>query len=578
MTSPAEGRVLCVFVPGIKGSVLKCVKCHRQTWPPEFLGKNIETIRRFVSKRSTKLEQLMDSDESSCLVTHEQTAYCVIKELVILNGVYKRDVYGKFLKNLQKECDGVGLTRDGRHKVVTLYAFAYDWTLGVRHAAERLYYYLQEAINNYSAFALIGHSMGGLISRFMLEEIVYRERATNPTAQRIYDRAKLVYALGVPHYGTVRSLHYLIDPRGGDFTRYYRTVQSLYDMIPFSDLTSQIDGLSTGKETVHSDRTTMKRKRSDIFLKRSERDILVAGDDWRPSRDDRPDRCEHNPSYVRGSSTTPTPVHVRRLVDMLTVRFPELAPSANRILEGAAVHFSLNSDHRPVGCVYFCVNAVGVMSPSLIDKNDTMIRGCKRGDGLVCSVVEPRSTVDYKREHYVDEANKYTVHVKMLKRIDVFRVVCDVLANDIFGSNTTGKRNGIKYLWRKYVHDHAGVEIVSNYTFEQNGIWEISTNNLNSDCCVLTVRIGDITASSMENNSIVIGLLSDPRDDGRGVHSTDRNADRLVRISVNPARDWNRVTVILVGQYRLFNVRALSSNDGCCKFPRLRGKSTEMDD
>lgn len=514
------------------------------------------------------MEHLMNADEYDCLVTHSQTVCGIVKKVTVLGGIYTRDVYATFLRNLQDECDGAGLTDDGLHKVVTLHSFAYDWTLGIRNAAEALFAYLHGAVNDYSAVVLVAHSMGGLVCRYVLEEMCYRRGA-----DALYRRVRLVYAMGVPHYGTVRALHYLIDPRGGVFTEHCRHIQSLYDMIPFSDLNAQIDGIQTGARRTCLPDSSMTRYRSELFLKRTDREIVVSRDDWRPGRD-----------YVanRDNPAGTLPNYTRCLIDKLTSRFPVLARYRDRLREAADVHFALDSQRRPAGCVYMFVNAVGFMSPSLIDKNDFMFRKCARGDGLVCSTVDddrqrdgsaaplvcPPTTVVGRRETDADATirgfveNKYSVHVDMLKHIDVFRVVREILAKEIFGNTTIGRMDGIKYLWRRTMCDNDGSTVVSSSTIPFRR-WSISAANLASGRCVVSVSIKDTldTDTPHVDGDVTLDMRRLPvasscNDRRSETESSSPVDDGITSVTLKLARDWNRVTLIVGGHYTILNVRS----------------------
>lgn len=561
-------RVLCVFVPGLKGSVLKCECCDRRTWPPSFLDSNVQTIRRVLTKRSMKIESMLNSVESECLTSHPQTVCGIVRKVRILNGLYTRDVYATFLENLLVECDGVGLTSDGLHKAVTLHEFAYDWTRGVRHAAETLFAYLQCSIGVYDAVVFVAHSMGGLVCRYLLEELCYNGRdEADTTAGHLYRKVKLVYALGVPHYGTVRALHHLIDPLGGDFAERCRRVQSLYDMIPFSDLNAQIDGLSTSVRRPYLYALSLKRYRSDLFLKRTDGKVIVNRDDWRPP-DGRADR------------THVLPHHVRVLVDILTSRFPVLARCPERLHEAAGVHFALNSELRPTGCAYLFLNAVGLMSPSSIDRNNFLFRRCAQGDGVVCSIVDRVRSHAFAGERRTasggrpignaaingSDENAYGVHVKMLKHIDVFRVVRETVARELYGGTTVGRPNGIRYLWRRTFNDGGDTAAVSSSTFTWRQ-WSVTAINLVSGRCVLSVRtIADGGgADEQTTGDMIVDLIPtlfetrDRNDDdsGHGIAaaaSTDIPIDVITSVTVKPANDWRKVTVIIDGHYTILTV------------------------
>lgn len=590
-------RVLCVFVPGIKGSVLKCTACNRRSWPPEFLDSSYATLHRYVYKRSTRIEQLMNTDEIECLATHAQSACAVLRKISILNGLMERTVYASLLDSLQKDCDAVGLTRNGRHRRITLQAFAYDWTLGVSHAAEQLLSYLSEVAGQYTGIALVAHSMGGLVCRYMIEKLIYTRRSFDATSKLLYHELKLLYAIGVPHYGTVRSLHRLVDPDGGAYTKHCRKLQSLYDMIPFSDLDSQIDENKVGeakalepiaiKQVVEptsgggnccdappllpprskrhytGKAERLVRYRSEIFLRKTCSAVNVDRDHWNPTRQ----------LGLREEATTAGD-HIDRLVNKLILRFPELKGCEERLSIGARTHFELNSRNKPPGCVYFCVNAVGIKSPSLIDKHNKLLRECESGDGIVCSVVERQGTgrnmwsrlnprlfsrrasrqpSDTTRNIVSVEdrkTNKYSVHVSMLNSIDVFRTVRDVLAPQIYGNATAGLWSGKKYLWRTFVDKQTTSKVVTSTTTLYHGC-DITATTLETGQFVVNVDLQCATECIRNKGLVVTVTPIERQTKNNGRHKGDCSS---CQIRIRPDTDWSRVTVILYGHHSISHV------------------------
>lgn len=567
-----DHRVLCVFVPGIKGSVLRCESCKRRSWPPQFLDSNIEMMRRFMTVRSGKIERLMSTSEIECLTAHTQSVCDVLKEVSVLSGLIKRNVYGKFLERLQKDCDEMGLTPNGQYRRATVYNFAYDWTLGVRHAAAELYSYLQSTVSMYSGVALIAHSMGGLVCRYMLEELLYHDyHKQRPSSKYLFERVKLMYAIGVPHYGAVRSLHHLIDSDGGDLTKYCRGVQSLYDMIPFSDLESQVEGFPvvSGSATCESHRT--ERHRSDIFLKKTDQRVIIDRKYWRPHT--RPNTGQQSSlSLTSGQyQSTDTSRYISYLVDNLCSRFPELTPYRDRLCRGAVAHFSLNSSHKPPGCVYICVNGVGVRTPSLIDEKNRLFRGCKSGDGIVCSVADRKKERGWKRLFWTLKAGKSAtrsvhdkndpedtpqmmkdtvVHVSMLNCINVFRGVREILATDLFGNSATRNWNGKKCLWDMFVENETMCEEVVSSSSTLFYGHEITATNLKSGYCVLNVIFNSDGGS---NDGLDITVMSHS-----GKHYVLKK-ENYTNIGITPDADWSRVTVIFGGHHAIYNVQRLEA-------------------
>lgn len=526
--SSGRRRVLCVFVPGIKGSVLRCASCDRRSWPPQFLDYYAQTLRRIVSRRTTKIRRLMDANEAECLVSHRQLPCGVVKSVKVFGGLFRKHVYGTFLDTLRRDFDEVG-------DAVTLLEFAYDWTLGVRRAAQQLMSDLREVTGSYEAVVFVSHSMGGLVCRYLLEELVHRTRHSDPTAAYLNDATKLLYMVGVPHYGAVRSLHYLVDTADDYKAALSRRMQSLYDMIPFSDLEGE----------------RLKRVRSDIFLRKTERLLVVDRDHWKPERP--------------GSRLTDA--HIPYLVDLVVSRFPQLTCHRDRLSRAAKVHFALDSGRkRPTGCVYFCVNAVGVKSPSAIETDGRLTRDCDRGDGIVCSVVDER--VLWKDRSgwasrlfgrpgiagvgntttTTDRGDGYTsVHLSFINCLDVFGAMKRVLAAELFDNTAvTGPWSGKKSIWWSLVGEGgmSSTEVVSSSTRLFHGC-EIAVSNLKCGYCVLSLRTAPSQATrTVERARLEISLVS--------------TGDRLpISVLLKPDKCWTGVTVVLSGHRTISNVHTV---------------------
>lgn len=604
-----EHRVLCVFVPGIKGSVLRCDSCKRRSWPPQFLDNSIESFRRYVSVRSRKIEHMMKPEEAECLAMHHQTVYGVLKKVTFLKGLIKRDIYGEFLTNLQSDCDAIGLTSDGLKRRVELHSFAYDWR-NVRQAAEQLLSYLSTTICSFSAIVLVAHSMGGLVCRYMLEELVHHRRVFDPVARQLHHDVKMVYMMGVPHYGSLRSLYHLVDPQNSSVAAHYRNIQSLYDMIPFSDIGSQIEGTLSGSsgvkvaveppiekvvvkdltsvgshtESLDTDGVALRRFRSDIFLKEIDGEITVDHRHWLPENS--PQQSGRSITRTREADINE---HILTLTAGLVSRFPELKAYEARLLLGARVHFALNSSHKPPGCVYICVNAVGVKSPSMIDGQNRLYRDCDNGDGVVCSVVERpngkhsryglgsvlwnkfRTQTDHSvgavQTESVDatslenaagqDKKRFNVHVSMLKSIDVFRFVRLVLPTEICGSGAAGTPwSGKKHIWRTFVDKGSISEVISSSTVMFRGL-EVTATNLKSGYCIVNIELEptDSIGSYSSSPSLEISVTQIPtQTTGTVVHPL---GDRTRKIKLRPGVDWSRVTVLLNSYFTISGVRDL---------------------
>jgi pimeloyl-ACP methyl ester carboxylesterase len=85
---------------------------------------------------------------------------------------------------------------------VDLYEFPYDWRRPIEHNGDVLHGYIERwaADNPEQQFTLVGHSMGGLVSR------AYMARHTGDAEKRI----KRLIMLGTPHFGTAGAVENMI--------------------------------------------------------------------------------------------------------------------------------------------------------------------------------------------------------------------------------------------------------------------------------------------------------------------------------------------------------------------------------
>jgi len=112
----------------------------------------------------------------------------------IIERVACFDVYGSLVAQFEE----LGFKRDGVEK--RLYLFPYDWRLDLQHTAEELARQL-DAVNSDGAreIFLIAHSMGGLISRLVLETGTYESRPW-------FKNIRSFIAMATPHQGAPLAL------------------------------------------------------------------------------------------------------------------------------------------------------------------------------------------------------------------------------------------------------------------------------------------------------------------------------------------------------------------------------------
>lgn len=211
-------RDVVVCLPGITGSVLK--KDGRDVWNISG-GALISALRTFGRSISDlKLEQdPPDVDDLGDGITAPE----VIRDVHLIPGFWKIDGYTKMMRYIEETFD---VTR-GRN----LFEFPYDWRRDNRVAARRLKRDAGAWLDAWrtssgaadAKLVLVGHSMGGVISRYFLECLDgWRDTRTLVT-------------FGTPYRGSVNALDTLVNGKKikfFDLTELGRSFTSIYQLLP----------------------------------------------------------------------------------------------------------------------------------------------------------------------------------------------------------------------------------------------------------------------------------------------------------------------------------------------------------
>lgn len=211
-------RDVVVCLPGITGSVLR--KDGRDVWNISG-GALINALATFGrSIGDLKLEQdPPDVDDLGDGITAPE----VIRDVHLIPGFWKIDGYTKMLRHIEETFD---VTR-GQN----LFEFPYDWRRDNRVAARRLARQGREWLNEWrtssgaadAKLVLVGHSMGGLISRYFLECLEgWRDTRTLVT-------------FGTPYRGSVGALDTLVNGKKikfFDLTELGRSFTAIHQLLP----------------------------------------------------------------------------------------------------------------------------------------------------------------------------------------------------------------------------------------------------------------------------------------------------------------------------------------------------------
>ncbi|HLO18170.1 MAG TPA: hypothetical protein VK206_25285, partial [Anaerolineales bacterium] len=158
---------IIILIPGLMGSVLKLN--GQQIWP----GPIESLIFPFQKMRELLSEDLVATD-------------CIRKYAVY-------DQYQQLIDDLKK-CEFI----EGE----TLFVAPYDWRRDIATAAKEL----ADKVDNHSVtgqsrndITLLGHSLGGLVSRYYLESGEFEDRPG-------FSHVRQLITLGTPHYGAPKAL------------------------------------------------------------------------------------------------------------------------------------------------------------------------------------------------------------------------------------------------------------------------------------------------------------------------------------------------------------------------------------
>jgi pimeloyl-ACP methyl ester carboxylesterase len=211
-----------VMLPGITGSVL--TKDGKDVWAPTAgavvgallsLGKNVKSLA--LKEDPPDVDDLGDG----------VVATRVMPDIHLIPGLWKIDGYSKLKSYVTKTFD----VRLGEN----LFEFPYDWRRDnrvsarklQRAAADWLRSWRESSGNQDAKLILVGHSMGGLVSRYYLECLDgWRDTRTLVT-------------FGTPYRGSLKAVGTLgnglakkIGPLSLDLTGMVRSLTAVYQLLP----------------------------------------------------------------------------------------------------------------------------------------------------------------------------------------------------------------------------------------------------------------------------------------------------------------------------------------------------------
>ena len=232
MRGSSVGDVL-VLLPGITGSVLQ--KDGRDVWA---LSGGAAVNGLLSLGRSVKDLELHGDDPDADDLGDGVTAPRVMPDTHLVPGLWKIDGYGKVAAVVKEQLEVV----PGQN----FFEFPYDWRrdnrVAARHLARQSHDWLRswrERSGNADAkLVLIGHSMGGLVSRYFLEVLDG------------WKDTRLLITFGTPYRGSLNALDFIANGMRkklgpvtlADLTGLLRSFTSVYQLLPIYPCVDQGDG------------------------------------------------------------------------------------------------------------------------------------------------------------------------------------------------------------------------------------------------------------------------------------------------------------------------------------------------
>lgn len=211
-----------VLLPGITGSVLE--KDGKEVWAPTG-GAILDAL--FSLGKNVKALELEDDSPDAPELGDGVVATRIMPDIHLLPGLWKIDGYSKALDWIETRFD----VRRGEN----LFPFPYDWRRDnrasahklARESVEWLRAWRERSGNANAKLILVGHSMGGLISRYFVECLEgWRD-------------TRLLVTFGTPYRGSLKAIGTLangfekkIGPLSIDLSKLVRSLTSVYQLLP----------------------------------------------------------------------------------------------------------------------------------------------------------------------------------------------------------------------------------------------------------------------------------------------------------------------------------------------------------
>jgi pimeloyl-ACP methyl ester carboxylesterase len=219
---PKPMNDVIVLLPGILGSVLK--RDGRDVWALSggAIGRSLLTLGKSINDLVLK-----DRSTDPNIAADGVTADRLLDDVHLLPGLWKIDGYTKVANSIKAEFD----VQEG----VNFFRFPYDWRRSNAISAQQLAAKAQRWLADWrqrpgkqdAKLILIGHSMGGLVSRYFLEVLDG------------WKETRALITFGTPYRGSLNALGTLSNglrvgfgPLGLDLSPFARSLVGLYELLP----------------------------------------------------------------------------------------------------------------------------------------------------------------------------------------------------------------------------------------------------------------------------------------------------------------------------------------------------------
>ena len=226
------GRVkdMVVVLPGITGSVLE--KDGKEIW-----GLSGTSIWSIIKTRGDSIREgltMKGDDRKLDDLGDGVKATKLIQDTTIVPGLVKIDGYSG-LRNLFVDRLEMKMGSIHTNEPANFFEFPYDWRRYNAVTARKLQNFVNDRLlawRNYSGaqdakVILVGHSMGGMISRYYLEVLGG------------WKDCKILVTFGTPHRGSVDAVGYMANGYKKatlDITEMMRSLSTMYEIMPIYEM------------------------------------------------------------------------------------------------------------------------------------------------------------------------------------------------------------------------------------------------------------------------------------------------------------------------------------------------------